>query len=108
MAAPVIHAVQKLLPKNICHIRQPGLDNDYVLSFTDVDQLQPADISSITTWLEQQISSLCLLAPTKVIVCPQIILPCVECSLRRFTRSLSGSGDSTDLFSFISVTLQLH
>lgn len=65
MAAPVIHAVQKLLPKNVCHIRQPGLDNDYVLSFTDVDQLQSADISSITTWLEQQISSLCLLTPTK-------------------------------------------
>ncbi|DBB14897.1 TPA: hypothetical protein ACH3X3_004498 [Trebouxia sp. C0006] len=55
----------KAAAKNICHIRQPGLDNDYVLSFTDVDQLQPADISSITTWLEQQISSLCLLAPTK-------------------------------------------
>ncbi len=80
MAAPVIHAVQKLLPKNICHIRQSGLDNDYVLSFTDVDQLQSADISSISTWLEQQISSVCLLAPTKVIACPHITSSCYNCS----------------------------
>ena len=107
MAGPVIHAVQELLPKNVCHIRQPGLDNDYVLSFTNVDQLQPADISSITTWLEQQISSLCLLAPTKVIACPQNILPCFDCSLRRFTGSLS-MADPAGQFSFISVTLHLH
>jgi len=80
MAGPVIHAVQKLLPKKICRTRQPGTDNDYVLSFTDVDQLPPADISSVTTWLEQQISSLCLLAPTKVIACPQSPSPCSNCS----------------------------
>ena len=97
MAAPVIHAVQKLLSKNVCHIRQPGLDNDYVLSFTDVDQLQSADISSITTWLEQQISSLCLLTPTKVIAWPHITSVCFNClqvMQRIFVECEMGSGVS--------------
>ena len=66
MVAPVIHAVQTLLPKNVCHIRKPGTDDDYVLSFTDVDQLDPADIRSVTTWLEQQICRMIMMATAEV------------------------------------------
>ena len=69
MVAPVIHAVQTLLPKNICHIRKPGTDDDYVLSFTDVDQLDTADIRSVTTWLEQQICSMITMAAAEVTAC---------------------------------------
>ena len=72
MVAPVIHAVQTLLPTNICHIRKPGTDDDYVLAFTDVDKLHPTDIRKVATWLEQQICGMIMTAADEVTSCPYI------------------------------------
>lgn len=55
-AAPVIHAVQALLPDYTSHLNTPGEDEDYVLRLEDVERLEPSVVEHITMWLEQQLA----------------------------------------------------
>lgn len=55
-AAPVIHAVQALVPNCRSLINAPGEDQDYVLLFEDLDQLEPDVVKHITLWSENQLA----------------------------------------------------
>ena len=55
--------MQKLLPINACHSLKSGMDDDYLLSFADIERLKLEDIIVLTTWLEQQVANLSIVAP---------------------------------------------
>ena len=66
-AAPVIHAIQALLPDCASHINAAGEDQDYVLMLEDVERLEANTVEYITVCLEQQLARMIQVASGLVV-----------------------------------------
>ena len=65
-AAPVINTITKLLKTYESKINAPGDDQDFVVSLSDLDKMEPADVEHMTVWLERQIADVIKLTCAEV------------------------------------------